>query len=228
MAMKPVDKRCATVLDFLKKIAVNNDRDWFKANRALYDEASEAFRDITAGLIARIAEFEPEVERLSPNDCTYRIYRDIRFSNDKRPFKIHMGAYINPHGKKSMHGGYYFHLQPQNCLAAGGCYCLEPKVLKAVRESIADNLEEFENIVENPEFKSLFPVIGEERLKTAPKGFPKDFPHMEYLKPKDYSVGTPLRDADVLTEGWEDHVVDIFRKMKPMLDFVNFTVDDYE
>lgn len=87
MAIKPVDKRCATVLDFLKKIAVNNDRDWFKANRALYDEASEAFRDITAGLIARIAEFEPEVERLSPSDCTYRIYRDIRFSTTSARLK---------------------------------------------------------------------------------------------------------------------------------------------
>lgn len=223
-----MDKRSCKVLDFLRLIEQNNDRDWFRANRGLYDGAAEAFSEITAGMIARISGFEPETSRLSPGDCTYRIYRDVRFSNDKRPFKIHMGAFINSHGKKSMHGGYYLHLQPGNCFAAGGCYCLDNKVLKAVRESIVDNLEEFEGIVEAPEFRKLFPVIGEQRLKTAPKGFDKDFPHMEYLRPKDYSVSTPLSDADVTDDGWEDRVAEIFRTMKPMIDFVNFTVDDYE
>ena len=157
------------------------------------------------GLIARISEFEPEVGRLSPHDCTYRIYRDVRFSNDKRPYKLHMGAYINSHGKKSMHGGYYIHFQPGNCFAAGGCYCLDNKTLKAIRESIVDNLDEFRNIVEKNEFKSLFPVIGE-----------------------DYSVSTPVDDDLLLSKGWEEKVVEIFRKMKPLLDFVNYTVDDYE
>lgn len=228
MAAKQVDPRSAKVFEFLDGITEHNDRDWFRANRSLYDEAAEAFGDITAGLIARISEFEPEVGRLSPSDCTYRIYRDVRFSNDKRPYKIHMGAYINAHGKKSVHGGYYIHFQPHNSMAAGGSYCVDSKVLKAVRESIVDNVEEFAAIVEAPAFKSLFPVIGEERLKTAPKGFPKDFTYMRYLQPKDYSVSTPLDDGLLLSPGWEDKVVEIFRTMKPMLDFVNYTVDDYE
>ena len=78
------------------------------------------------------------------------------------------------------------------------------------------------------EFKSLFPVIGEERLKTAPKGFPKDFQYLSYLQPKDYSVSTPVDDDLLLSKGWEEKVVEIFREMKPLLDFVNYTVDDYE
>ena len=150
------------------------------------------------------------IPRLSPHDCTYRIYRDVRFSNDKRPYKLHMGAYINSHGKKSMHGGYYIHFQPGNCFAAGGCYCLDNKTLKAIRESIVDNLDEFRNIVEKNEFKSLFPVIGEERLKNAPKGFPKDFQYLSYLQPKDYSVSTPVDDDLLLSKGWEEKVVEIF------------------
>lgn len=228
MSKKTVDSRSEKVFDFLAQIAEHNDRDWFKFHRSLYDTATEAFNEIVEGLIARISEFEPEVGRLSPHDCTYRIYRDVRFSNDKRPYKLHMGAYINSHGKKSMHGGYYIHFQPGNCFAAGGCYCLDNKTLKAIRESIVDNLDEFRNIVEKNEFKSLFPVIGEERLKTAPKGFPKDFQYLSYLQPKDYSVSTPVDDDLLLSKGWEEKVVEIFREMKPLLDFVNYTVDDYE
>ena len=102
------------------------------------------------------------------------------------------------------------------------------QTLKAIRESIVDNLDEFRNIVEKNEFKSLFPVIGEERLKTAPKGFPKDFQYLSYLQPKDYSVSTPVDDDLLLSKGWEEKVVEIFREMKPLLDFVNYTVDDYE
>lgn len=222
------DPRSAEVFAFLRDIAVHNDREWFKAHRARYDSAAAAFNDIVAGMIARIAEFEPGVAGLSPADCTYRIYRDIRFTNDKRPYKLHFGAYINAHGKKAMHGGYYLHFQPGNSLAAGGAYCLSPKVLREVRQSIVDNVDEFAAIVEAPEFKRLFPEIGEQRLKTVPKGFPKDFPHPEYLRPKDYSVFTRLDDAALLRRGWEDGVAGIFRAMKPMLDFVNYTIDDYE
>lgn len=222
------DLRSAKVFEFLDQITEHNEREWFKAHRALYDDAAAAFSEITAGLIARIAEFEPAVSSLSPADCTYRIYRDTRFTNDKRPYKIHMGAYINAHGKKSMHGGYYIHFQRGHSIVAGGSYCLDAKILKAVRESIYDNAEEFAAIVERPEFRKLFPVIGEERLKTAPKGFPKDFEYIDYLKPKDYSVFTPVADNWLLEKGWENRVAEMFRIMKPMLDFVNYTVDDYE
>lgn len=157
MSKKTVDSRSEKVFDFLAQIAEHNDRDWFKSHRSLYDTATEAFNEIVEGLIARISEFEPEVGRLSPHDCTYRIYRDVRFSNDKRPYKLHMGAYINSHGKKSMHGGYYIHFQPGNCFAAGGCYCLDNKTLKAIRESIVDNLDEFRNIVEKKRIQKPFP-----------------------------------------------------------------------
>lgn len=228
MAVQDIDPRSAEVFAFLRDIAVHNDRDWFKAHRERYDRAAAAFNDIVAGMIARIAEFEPGVAGLAPADCTYRIYRDIRFSNDKRPYKLHFGAYINPHGKKSMHGGYYLHFQPGNSLVGGGAYCLEPKVLKEVRQSIVDNADEFAAIVEAPKFKRLFPEIGEQRLKTTPKGFPKDFAHPEYLRPKDYSVFKRLDDDTLLERGWEDGVAEIFHTMKPMLDFVNYTIDDYE
>ncbi len=224
---KRTDERCKTVMDFLAEIAEHNDRSWFMANKGLYDSAREAFEMITTEMIARISDFDPEVSHLSAKDCTYRIYRDVRFSNDKRPYKIHMGAYINARGKKSQHGGYYIHMQPGNCLLAGGSYCLEPHILRAVRQSIVDNTDEFLAIVENPQFSSLFSEIGEDRIKTVPQGFPKDFPYMQYLRPKDYSVYTNVPDSFFLSPGWAEKAAGVFRTMKPFLDFVNYTVDDY-
>ena len=135
----------------------------------------------------RISLFDESIRGVQVKDCTYRIYRDTRFSQDKTPYKTHLGGYINARGKKSDHCGYYVHIEPGNCLLAGGSYCLPPKTLKAVRQAVYDNIDEFRGIVENPDFKQYFPVIGEDFLKTAPKGFPKDFEYVQYLKCKEYT-----------------------------------------
>lgn len=222
------DIRSKKVFDFLGLIAEHNDRDWFHANRALYDEAAAAFSEMVAGLIARISEFEPGVASLSPRDCTYRIYRDLRFTADKSPYKTHMAAYINPHGKKSLLGGYYFHIEPGQSMAAGGTYYIPPRALRAVRQSICDGIEEFRGIVEAPAFVKRFGHdLGMQRLKTVPQGFPKDYPFIDYLRPKDYSVWESFSDERLLSEGWEDEVVKSFREMKPLIDFVNYTMEDY-
>lgn len=224
---KNTDERCVTVLNFLSGLSLHNDRQWFAENKPLYEAARQSFDAITAEMIARIAAFEPEVARLTAKDCTYRIYRDVRFSNDKSPYKTHMGAFVNPRGKKSMHGGYYIHLQHGYCMLAGGSYCLTPAILKAVRQSIVDNTAEFLQIVENPRFASLFGEIGESRVKTVPQGFPRDFPHMQYIQPRDYSIHTCMPDSFFLSAGWTEKAAEVFRVMKPFLDFVNYTVDDY-
>lgn len=221
------DKRPALVLRFLAKIAVHNDREWMAAHRAEYDEARAAFEDLTADLIRALAEVDPAVAPLTVRDCTYRFYRDTRFSPDKSPYKRHMGTYVNPRGKKSPHGGYYLHLQPGACEIAGGAYCLEPKLLRAVRESVVDRTDEFRAIVEESRFRTLFPVIGLDRVKTMPKGFPRDFPWPDYIRCKDYCVGHAVGDAFFDDPDWMERAVDEFRVMKPFLDFVNDTIDDY-
>lgn len=221
------DKRPALVLRFLTKIAAHNDREWMAAHRAEYDEARAAFEGLTADLIRALAEVDPAVAPLSVSDCTYRFYRDTRFSPDKSPYKRHMGAYVNPRGKKSPHGGYYLHLQPGACEIAGGAYCLEPKLLRAVRESVVDRTDEFRAIVEESRFRTLFPVIGLDRVKTMPKGFPRDFPWPDYIRCKDYCVGHAVSDAFFDDPDWMERAVDEFRVMKPFLDFVNDTIDDY-
>ena len=204
------------ILEYLAAIRSNNNREWFTANRAWYDEVRSIFESMTAQLILRIGTF----------DETFN--RDTRFSLDKSPYKTHLGAYINAKGKKANHGGYYFHLEPGNCLLAGGSYCLPTPVLRAVREAIVDEPEEYRSIVENPEFKRLYPVIGEDWLKKLPQGFPKDFPYPDYLRCKDYSCFHKVADDWLAADDWLDKAEAAFRILKPFLDFVNRAIDDFE
>ena len=216
------------ILDFLKDIAIHNNREWFNTNRERYDKARQMFEEMVQQVILRIAGFDETVIQLQVKDCTYRFYRDTRFSEDKSPYKRHLGAYINAHGKKSFHSGYYFHLEPGNCLLAGGAWCLPPPILKAVRESIVEETDTFRQIVEEKEFKTYFPIIGENHLKTLPKGFPKDYPYPDYLRPKDYSVCHNVNDDFFRQADWLEQTEKVFRKMKPFNDFINDTIDNLE
>ncbi len=224
--MSKLDNRAEVALSFLRRIAQNNNREWFHAHRELYDEARAAFESMVADLIPQLAQVDEAVGRLTVKDCTYRFYRDTRFSVDKSPYKQHFGAYLAPHGKKALQGGYYLHLEPDNCMLAGGAYCLPTKVLRAVRRSIVDELEEFRGIVETPDFQAYFPVIGMEHLRTLPQGFPKDFPFPQYLRPKDYSCSHNVPDTFFAKACWLDKSVRIFSIMKPFLDFVNYAIDE--
>lgn len=215
------------IFKFLKDIAAHNDREWFHAHRDRFDAAYARFTAVAEAMIARIAQFDPDVAGLPVKGTLYRFYRDTRFSADKSPYKRHFGSYINPRGKKSPHGGYYLHFEPGHSLVACGAYCLPPAILRAVRRSIVDRTDEFRAIVEAPHFADAFPTIGMERLKTVPAGFPRDFSYPQYLRPKDYSVWHNLDDSFFLRPGWEDRAADLFREMKPFLDFVNDTIDDY-
>lgn len=216
------------IFRFLKEISANNNREWFNANRDLYEEARSEFEDLISAAITRISLFDDSIRNVQAKDCTYRIYRDTRFSQDKTPYKNHFGGYINAHGKKSFHCGYYIHLEPGNCLLAGGGYCLPPKMLKAVRQAVYDNMDEYRKIVEDPAFKQYFPVIGESFLKTAPQGFPRDYEYLQYLKCKDYSCFNSQPDSLFTSPEMLDRMEEVFRQLKRLSDFLNYTIDDFE
>lgn len=215
------------IFQFLKELADNNNREWFNAHKEQYEAARAEFDKFLTATIARISMFDESVKGIEPKDCTYRIYRDTRFSADKTPYKTHMGGYINAKGKKSDHCGYYVHLQPGNCLLAGGSYCLPSHVLRAVRQAVYDNMDEFRGIVEDPAFSQYFPTVGEDFLKTAPKGFPRYYPYLKYLRPKEYTIYCHRPDSFFLTPDF-DQMDDIFRQMKRFADFINYTIDDFE
>lgn len=218
----------AGILDFLKRLSKNNNREWFHEHKPEYQEVQKTFEELLSVVIMRIALFDETIAHVQPKDCTFRIYRDIRFSSDKSPFKTYISGYINAHGKKSYHCGYYLHLEPGNCMLAGGGWCMLPGMLKAVRQSVYDNIDEFRSIVEDPDFKKYFPIIGESHLKTLPRNFPKDFLYPQYLKCKDYSVAYHIQDSFYDNPNFMDEIAVAFRQLKRFADFINYTIDDFE
>lgn len=217
------------IISFLRSLRRHNDREWFNAHKEQYLEVKAEADSLAASLIALVAEIEPAAASMHPSDVTYRIYRDTRFSADKTPYKTHIGIFINPpRGKKSWRYGYYFHLEPGNCFICGGNMPAPGPLTRAMRRSVYDNIEEFLEITEDPEFRSYFPQVGMERLKTAPKGFPKDWPHIDCLKCKDFGVIMTVEEDFLTSPGAADRLRPILRCIKRLNDFINYTVDEFE
>lgn len=217
------------LFEFLKELRLNNNREWFNANKDRWHEVRAKADVLTSEMLALLADIDPGTRGLTPADCTYRIYRDTRFSNDKTPYKTHIGIFMAPGGKKSVKAGHYVHIEPENCLFAGGCWCPPAPLLKALREDIYNNVDEFLEIINAPEFRKLFPVVGENRLKTAPKGFPKDWEHIDLLKPRDYTVFSPLPDSFFLGKHKKStaaRLAEYFQTLQPFNDFLNFTIEE--
>lgn len=211
-----------STIDFLKKLKKNNNRDWFNKNKQLYEDAKYDFEVFVFELIQKTADFDESVSGLEPKDCVFRIYKDVRFSKDKTPYKTNIGASINKGGRKIPTAGYYIHIDPKECFLAGGLYMPLPDKLLAVRNSIYKNLKGFEKIISNKEFKKYFKEIwGENKLKTAPRGFDKEHPSVEYLKLKSFIVWHNVNENRVLSKNYKDYAVRIFKAMKPFNDFLN-------
>lgn len=217
------------LLNFLKELRLNNNREWFENNKSRYLKVKGFVENLAQELLNGISEFDEGAKYLSPKDCTYRIYRDVRFSLDKTPYKTHIGIFINPpFGKKSLRMGYYLHLEPNECSIGVGNIGLPPKILTGVRESIRDNIEEYLGIIENPDFKKYYKTVGYNPVKTAPKGFSKDWEYIELVKPKDYYSSHSLTTREVLAKNFPSKAVEIFKSGKPFMDFINFTIDETE
>jgi len=212
-----------STLDFLTAVKCNNNRDWFNANRPVYAEAKENFESFVQEIIDELIQFEPIMKGLEAKSCVYRINRDIRFSNDKSPYKSHFGAFIVRGGKKNgdKFAGYYFHIEPGKSIMAGGAYMPPAPWLSQIREKISENPDEFIKITTNKEFVKYFGSIDGEKLKTAPKGYPKDHPNVELLKFKSYLVVNEASDKMVLNKDYIDYVIKVFKAMKPLNDYLN-------
>ena len=212
-----------STLDFLTAIKCNNNRDWFIANRPAYLAAKDNFESFVQNIINEIIMFEPIMKGLEAKSCVFRINRDIRFSNDKSPYKSHFGAFIVQGGKKNgdKFAGYYFHIEPGKSIMAGGAYTPPAPWLSAIREKISDSPNEFIKITKAKYFIKYFGSVDGEKLKTAPKGYPKDHPHIELLKLKSYLVVNEATDKLVLSTDFQNHVINVFKTMKPLNDYLN-------
>ena len=222
------DGLVSNILEFLRELKENNTREWFAANKPRYQELKEEFEILVDELIARIALWDEEVKTLKAKDCVYRIYRDVRFSPDKSPYKTHFAAYIcGFRGKNSGRCGYYFHLEPDGGLLGGGCFCPEPALLKRLRQDIYDNIEEFTSIIRDKEFVSEFKEIDTDgKLKKVPAPFPVDFPEADLLKYKNYDIISVKPDKWFESPDVLKKADTVFRKMYKFNRFLNYTIDD--
>ena len=186
------------ILKYLKQIAAHNNRAWYLEHKAEYDAVRADFEQGVAQALERIITFDPEVAHLQVKDCTYRFNRDTRFSPDKSPYKNHLGAYICAKGKKALESEAF---------------------LKYFEDTGSLSMNESWDRPQG---------FGLEKLKTCPSGFPRDWPYVRYLRLKDYCAWHAVPDSFFEGDDWLDEMERIFLAAKPMMDFMNAVIDDYE
>ena len=210
-----------TTLKFLKQLAKNNQKEWFDANRKTYEASKAEFEVIVKSVIDKSLVFDNKLSGLEAKKCLFRINKDVRFSKDKSPYKLNMGASINPGGKKSEIPGYYIHIEPGKCFLAGGCYMPMPDMLAAIRQEIDYNTANFKKILNAKDFKTYFKELSqEEKLKTAPKGYEKTHPEISLLQHKNFIMVHALKDEEVLNKNFPTYAAKVFKAMLPMNEFL--------
>jgi len=191
-------------------------------NKGQYLKAKEAMEGFINELIPAIRSFDPLLDMITAKECTFRIYRDVRFSKDKSPYKTNMGAYIARGGKGSQFAGYYVHVDPAQSFLAGGIYMPQPEVLKKIREEIVYNVEEYKKIVYSKSFMSVFGKIDDPaKLINPPKGFSKDFPDIDLLKFKSFAVMHNVSNDILKKEDYLSYAIKTFKHLYPLNKFFN-------
>jgi uncharacterized protein (TIGR02453 family) len=214
-------------LKFLKDLKDNNNKPWFTENRHRYERAKENFEELVTGLITGISSFDKDIAEHVAKNCTFRQYRDVRFSKDKTPYKINMGAYFNKGGKQLNTAGYYFHLEPGKSIIAGGLWMPERDPLAKVRQEIDYNLEEWKQVISSKDFKKKFPdgLRETDILKRAPKGYDEENPAIHYLKLKSFVISHPVTDEELTDPKLKAILVRSFSALKPFIDFLNRAIE---
>ncbi len=216
----------ASTLSFLQGLKANNTREWFEEHRPEYQEAYGEVIGLTAELLREVCAFDSEVAAsgLDPKNCIMRIYRDVRFSRNKSPYKTNFFVYINRGGRKSRFGGYYVHIGTQGeSFAGGGVYMPESEPLGCLREEIAGHFTEWRSILSAEAFRTRFPegVLPSGLLKRPPKGYESSDPALEYLRYKGYYTQRFFVDTEVTAQEFAGELAALFQCVKPMVDFLN-------
>jgi uncharacterized protein (TIGR02453 family) len=212
----------SSTINFLKALKKNNDRTWFQSHKEQFEWAYDEYDAFINSLIHEIAKFDKSVSDVIARDCLFRIYKDIRFAKDKTPYKTHFGAWIVKGGKSTPNrAGYYVHLEPGKSFLAGGIYQPPTEAINLVRSEIEYRIKDFKKIISNKTFVNYFKAISGEKLKTAPKGFPKDHPDIELLKFKSYIVTHAIGDKKIIAKDFLKYAAQICKTMYPFNEFLN-------
>ncbi|MEN9949393.1 MAG: hypothetical protein RLY85_145 [Bacteroidota bacterium] len=216
----------SATINFLKELKENNNKDWFELHRKNYEAAKQDYLKFVTAVLGKLKSIDPTLEDLEPKKCVFRINRDVRFSKNKDPYKTNMGSFYSKGGKAVECAGYYFHLEPGACFIGGGYWMPQGPVLKNIRSEIDYNLDEFNSIMQEKSMKKYFGALSKEaRLSRPPQGYEADNPAIEYLKLKSFVVTAPLPDVALADSNLVNLVVDHFKAMKPLVHFLNRSLD---
>ncbi|MHC1778499.1 MAG: DUF2461 domain-containing protein [Lentimicrobium sp.] len=208
------------ILDFLRELKDNNNREWFDLNRDRYQHVKKQFEDYLNLMIGELARIDPSIGLPAAKDTVFRIFRDVRFSKDKLPYKTNFGAFIANGGRKSTKAGYYLHLEHGASMVGGGIYMPEPDVLKKLRQEIYFDAPGFKKVLEEKNFKRIYGNLADfDKLKRPPKDFDAGFPDIGLLMYKSYAVMHQMPDEVVVSDGFPKVVIDA---CKAMVDFNRF------
>jgi uncharacterized protein (TIGR02453 family) len=217
----------SSTVSFLKNLEKNNDRNWFEEHKPAYLKAKENFEDFITAVITEFAQKDPLFLHHKAKDTIFRIYRDVRFSKNKNPYKTHLSSYIAKGGRKSPDAGYYIHIQPGNkSFMAAGLWMPESPQLKAVRQEIDYNYQSLLQILHKPAFKKVFPEVEGETLKKPPQGYTADNPALPLLMKKSFIVSSPISDKELTADSLVQSIVQKFLLAKPFVDFLNTASED--
>ena len=217
----PATLNLGSVQGFLSELNQNNNKVWFDEHRPVYNAARETFEKFINGLIEEF-KVPDKLQDLTARECMTRIYRDIRFSKNKAPYKTNMAAMIAPGGWKAPMLGYYISIEPKNqSIAAGGLYNPTPEQLNRFRQVIERDASAFKKLLHGKEFIENFHAVEGDRLKTAPKGYERTHPEIEILQLKQIFVVHHFMDDEVLEDNFSGKVIKVCQAMKPFLAYLN-------
>lgn len=216
--------------NFLDGLAANNNRPWFNERKELFTELREQWLADVDRMIGLMAVREPALATQTARRAAYRIYRDTRFSHDKTPYKTHLAVALNPTGRRDVGAGYYLQLgggSPDEGLYAG-IWCPPSDQLKKLRRAIVDNIEEFEEILAEPQFAAAFPEWVGETLKTVPQGYDRNHPLAHLLRRKDYGRAHAVSRDFFLDPSWPEKSAEMFLTAQPFIRFINYSLFEEE
>jgi len=223
--LKQLDSGMNSFFEFLNTLAQNNNRPWFEQNKKLYEEAKLQVEALVDSCIAEVGKVE-DLGELKAKKAMFRIYRDVRFSKNKDPYKLNFSAMLAKAGKKEMVGfGYYIHFQPGQCFMAAGIYEPNAEQLAKIRQEIDYNPEEIKKIIFEPGFVKIFGTMEGKQLKTAPKGYSKEHVDIELLRYNQFYFSTYFSDDEVLSKKFPEMLAERCKKIRPFLEYNNKALD---
>lgn len=208
-----------STLDFLKALRDNNNREWFAANKDWYQKEHAHAVAFAEALLARMGQHDQLVP-MTGKQSLFRIYRDVRFSKDKSPYKAHFSGTMK-RDTKWLRGGYYFHIEPGGSFVGGGFWEPNAADLKRIRQELAADAEPLRKIIAAPEFVETFGQLQGEQLKTAPQGYPANHPSIDLLRYKQFLLSQSYTDKEVASPDLLDKMVLAFRRMRPFFDYMS-------